>query len=250
MLHALRDLIDGLLSIFQARGGRTPEERRRLIRVKCDYEVACIVGNRSFPAKVVDMGLNGLRLEAPERLRQGTTIYIHHPKPSNRFDNEHVMCQVKWCRRRKGSNAMEVGVQYADTPGNMRRSWVKFLLKELGFDERAIYTRRKAIRAPADLEASMHSDEGGRLEGKVVNLGVGGALFAGEEAFSPGLPIRMQIGPYRRYRVLEVPGTIISTRRRNENGGYLVSVRFNDPTPSQIRLLGDYVIGLLKDSTA
>ena len=72
MFGAVKKLIDGLLSIFQTRGGSTPEERRRLIRVRCDYQVSCIVGNRTFAARVLDMGLNGMRLEVPERLRGGS----------------------------------------------------------------------------------------------------------------------------------------------------------------------------------
>ncbi len=248
MLEGLKRLLDGLLAIFMGRGGRTPEERRRLIRVKCSFDVTCIVGEKSVPGKVIDMGLNGLRLETTERVKPGTLIYIYHPKPSNRFDNEHVMCQVKWCRKRKTTSKIEIGVKYADTPGNMRRSWVKFLLKELGFDGRAIYTRRKSVRAEANLKAVMRSDDGGVLEGKVLNLGIGGALFAAEEAFGPGALVKMKIGPYKRFKLLELPGTILSTRRSMGNGGYLVSVRFDDPSPAQVRLLGDYVINLLKDS--
>lgn len=249
MFEALKNLVDGLLSIFQARGGRTPEERRRLIRVKCNYDVSCIVGNKTFPATVLDMGLNGLRMEVPERLRKGATVYVHHPKPSNRFDNEHVMCNVKWCRNKKTGDGLEVGVQYADTPGNMRRSWVKFLLKELGFDERAIYTRRKSVRAPSHLKGSMTNGDGERSEGTVLNLGVGGALFTAENAFPPGSAVRLKVGPYRRMSPLELDATIISTRKQRDNG-YFVSVRFTDPTPKEVKRLGDYVIGLLKESTA
>ncbi len=249
MFSSVKKLFDGLLAVFQGRGGSTPEERRRLIRVKCDYQVSCIVGNRTFAARVLDMGLNGMRLEVPERLRGGSTIYVHHPKPSNRFDNEHVICQVRWCRKRRNTDEIEVGVQYADTPGNMRRSWVKFLLKELGFDERAIYTRRKQVRAPAQLYSEVLSDDGQTLVSKCINLGVGGALFESHEAFSPGTNVRMKIGPYRRYRALDVTGTVITAKKQPHLGVYHTSVRFADPTSSQIRLLGDYVIGLLKDST-
>ncbi|MEW6279906.1 MAG: PilZ domain-containing protein, partial [Candidatus Eremiobacterota bacterium] len=238
----------GLMSLFQGRGGRTPEERRRLIRLKCNYDVTAIVGDRSMPARVIDVGLYGMRLEMRDRLRAGASVYVHHPKPSHRFDNEHVLCEVRWCRRRPKSDRLEIGVQYADTPGNMRRSWVKFLLKELGFDERAIYTRRKAIRAPSSISAEMRDEKGDTIPGMVVNVGVGGALFQSQNAFGPGTNIRMKIGPYRRFKPLELTGTIISTRKQDETDGYLTSVRFGATTPGQVRLLGDYVIDLLKSA--
>ncbi len=244
----MKNLIDGLLSMFLPRGGRTPEERRRLIRVKCDYDVSCIIGSRNFPAKVVDMGLNGLRLEIPSRLKKGSTVYIHHPKPSNRFSNEHVMCTVKWCRKQARSSQLEAGLQYADTPGNMRRSWVKFLLKELGFEERAIYSRRKAIRAPSALEARCRLESGEFVAGKVINLGIGGALFESQEAYGPGQAVRLEIDPPKRFRPLAVEAMVITTVKQPD-GGFHLSLRFADPTPKEVEQLGDYVIFLLRQTS-
>ncbi|CAN0254058.1 unnamed protein product, partial [Phaeothamnion confervicola] len=40
----------------------TADERRRLIRVRCDYQVQCQLGEVRLPARVVDIGLNGMRL--------------------------------------------------------------------------------------------------------------------------------------------------------------------------------------------
>lgn len=247
-MNPIKGLVDGLRSLFLQSGGTSPEERRRLIRVKCSYEVNCIVGSKSFPATVVDMGLNGLRLEVPKRLKQGTTVYVQRPRPSNRFDNEHVMCTVRWCRKKSSSDVLEVGLQYADTPGNMRRSWVKFLLKELGFEERAIYSRRKNVRAPSELPATVRNKEGEKLTGTLINLGVGGALFKSEQAFSPGLSVRVAVGPYQRFSALDLESTVLSTRRTQDGGAYLLSLRFCDLSSKEVRLLGDYVIRLLQDA--
>ncbi len=248
MLNALQDLIGGLMALFQGRGGKTPEERRRLIRLKCSYDVTAIVGDRTMPARAIDVGLYGMRLEMRDRLRSGSSLYVHHPKPSHRFDNEHVLCEVRWCRRKPKSPNLEVGVQYADTPGNMRRSWVKFLLKELGFDERAIYTRRKAIRAPASITGEMRDGQT-TIPGTILNLGVGGALVQSANSYAPGSSLRLRVGPYKRFKPLDLEGTIISTRKQDESEGYLTSIRFGSVTPSQVRLLGDYVIDLLRDAT-
>lgn len=247
MLESVKNLIDGLISFFLPRGGRTPEERRRLIRVKCEYEVSCISGNRSFPAVVVDMGLSGLRLQVPNRLKQGGTVYIHHPKPSNRFNNEHVMCTVMWCRRKAGTNELEAGLKYADTPGNMRRSWVKFLLKELGFEERAIYSRRKAIRAPSELSARLRNQGGEALEGRVINLGIGGALFESDGGFSPGQAVRLEMDRVGRLKKIELDATVITTSRQDDDS-YHLSLRFTDPSSKEVERVGDYVLLLLKNA--
>lgn len=240
-------LLDGIRSLFLPRGGKSPEERRQLIRLKCSYDVNCIVGNRSFPAKVIDIGLNGLRLEIPQRLRVGAVIYVQRPKPNSRFNNEHVMCSVRWCRKRRKSSQLEAGLKYGDTPGNMRRSWVRFLLKELGFDERAIYSRRKAIRADSRITGKMINDQGETIQGLVVNLGVGGALFESGKAFGPGNEVRLHLGPDKRLPALDLAATVISTRKSDD--GHLSSLRFIGPERRQVKVLGDYVIKLLDDAT-
>lgn len=253
VLGAIRRLLDGLIAFFQGRGGSTPDERRRLIRVRCAYDVQCESGDHRFPGQVVDIGLNGMKLFLGEQIKTKTQLQIHHPTANLGPDSESVVCHVRWCRKRRNpgdsSLAYEIGVQYCDTQGNMRRSWVKFLLKELGFDERSIFTRRKAVRADSKLPGQLSGDDGRSLVGTVINLGVGGALFEGLQSYPAQSAIRVIIGPLGKFKAIELPGTIITTRRTEDSETFHSSIRFSELSGTQVRYLGDYVIQLLKDRT-
>lgn len=253
MLDALKRLLDGVVSFFQGRGGATAEERRRLIRVRCDYQVQCQVGETRLPARVVDIGLNGMRLLLEQRVKSPASMQVHHPSSVLGFDSEEVVCHVRWCRKRRKGDGYEVGLQYADTEGNVRHSWVKYLLKELGFDERSIFTRRKSIRAQASLPAQIVDGAGGRLQGIVVNLGAGGALFEGPEIGAEGDNVVLHLGPAApppssspslTFKALELPATVVESRDS------YTSLRFGQLDHSQVRQLGEYVLYLLKEQSS
>jgi c-di-GMP-binding flagellar brake protein YcgR len=246
MLEKFKQLLEGALAFFQVRATSKAEERRRLIRLRCDYKVQCVVDQEQFEANILDMGLNGMRLRMNHKLKPGSNVFVYHPTRSDRVENEYVLCMVCWSRKRRDSEELETGLQYADTPGNMRRSWVKFLLKELGFDERAIYTRRKSIRAEASMNGLLTGDDGRELEGTVLNLGAGGALFESEDIFPPSSKIKLRVGPMGSLRVLWLPGIVLHSKRSHEEEPYLTSVRFEDLKAGQVRQLGQYVLHLLK----
>ncbi len=250
MLNLLKTLLKGAVSFFQVRATSKAEERRRLIRLRCNYEVQCVFEETQFTANILDMGLNGMRLRMQERIKPGSTVFVYHPAQVDRTENEYVLCLVRWSRKRRDSEEIEAGLQYADTPGNMRRSWVKFLLKELGFDERAIYTRRKLIRAKSLLTAVLFSTvDGHKLEGKVLNLGVGGALFESSTTYPPKTQVRLRIPAWGKLKPLDLPGVVLHSKRPNPSGNYLTSVRFEDLRSPQLKLLGQYVLQLLKETT-
>ena len=246
MLKALKQLLDGVVAFFQVRPPSKSEERRRLIRLRCDYQVQCVVDQTTITARIADMGLNGMRIRINQKLKPGSKMFVYHPsRAADKVEEEYVLCEVRWCRRRRDSEELEAGLKYADITGNMRRSWVKFLLKELGFDERAIYTRRKLIRADTTMVGELHSDDGQRLEGVVVNLGAGGVLFESAKSFHPTCKVRLLVGPLGKLRALEVTGVILHIRPTPE-GKLHTSIRFEDLKAAQVKLLGQYVVHLLR----
>lgn len=246
MIGVLRRLLDGIISFFQPKGSALPDERRRLIRIRCRYEVRVDWEAQSQQARVVDIGLNGMKLVCPTKIPLKSALQVHQPHTDGGLNDDHVECVVQWSRKAR-QGGFEIGVQYSDTKGNMRRSWVKFLLKELGFDERSIFTRRKAIRAQSQFIVQLFGDDGRILDGLCVDLGVGGALFEGKTSYSAQSAVRMRIGPYRKLKVLELPGQIITTRKLGDDKGYQSSIRFGEMSSSQVRLLGSYVLQLLKE---
>lgn len=246
MLQKLKQLLEGALAFFQVRSTSKGEERRRLIRLRCAYKVQCVVEQQQFEGQILDMGLNGMRLKVSQRLKPGGNIFVFHPTSNNQVENEYVLCLVRWSRKRRDSDDFESGLQYADTPGNMRRSWVKFLLKELGFDERAIYTRRKSIRAESSLPALMVAPDGTELEGTVLNLGAGGALFESDTVFASQTRVNLKVGPLGNLKPIWLPGVVLHSKQSEELEPYLTSIRFEELKARQVRSLGQYVLHLLK----
>jgi hypothetical protein len=244
MLDRFRQLLRGALAFFQVRSQSKSDERRRLIRLRCDYKVQCVVDQLQFSAQIRDMGLNGMRLRMAEKLKPGSNIFVYHPSNTQRVENEYVLCLVRWSRKHKDSDDFDVGLQYADTPGNMRRSWVKFLLKELGFDERAIYTRRKSIRADSAMEGVLSYD-GQEFHGMVLNLGAGGALFETDANFAPNTKVQLRVGPLGSLKPIWLPGVLLHTKE-GDDGALLASIRFQDLKPGQVRSLGQFVLQLLR----
>lgn len=249
MLERLKQLLEGALAFFQVRAPSKSEERRRLIRLRCSYLVQCVVEQQQFEAEILDMGLNGMRLRMSHKLKPGSNVFVYHPTRSDRVENEYVLCLVRWSRKRRDSDELETGLQYADTPGNMRRSWVKFLLKELGFDERAIYTRRKSIRADSRITGVLQSEDGRQCEGTVLNLGAGGALFESEASFPASTRVKLKVGPMAGLPSVWLPGIVLHSKN-HEGEPYSTSIRFEDLKAGQVRTLGSYVLHLLKASDA
>jgi len=249
MIDRFRQLLRGALAFFQVRSQGKAEERRRLIRLRCDYKVKCVVDQEQFSAQIRDMGLNGMRLRMTEKLKAGTNIFVYHPSNTQRVENEYVLCLVRWSRKRRDAEDFDVGLQYADTPGNMRRSWVKFLLKELGFDERAIYTRRKSIRADSSI-AGVLSLDGSEFRGTILNLGAGGALFESDTTFATNSKVQLRVGPLGNLRTIWLPGVMLHSKESEESGLQLASIRFLDLKPGQVRSLGQFVLQLLRSEDA
>jgi c-di-GMP-binding flagellar brake protein YcgR len=245
LIERFRQLLRGALAFFQVRSQSKADERRRLIRLRCDYKVQCVVDQQQFSAQIRDMGLNGMRLRMSEKLKPGTNIFVYHPSNTQRVENEYVLCLVRWSRKHKDSEDFDVGLQYADTPGNMRRSWVKFLLKELGFDERAIYTRRKSIRADSAMEGVINAD-GQEFKGMVLNLGAGGALFETDTHFAPNTKVQLRVGPLGSLKAIWLPGILLHSKESEESTTQLASIRFVDLKPGQVRSLGQFVLQLLR----
>ncbi|HXE73059.1 MAG TPA: PilZ domain-containing protein [Candidatus Nitrosotenuis sp.] len=244
----LESLVEGLKALVQGRGGSSVEDKRRLIRLRCHFKVTCAQERRAFEAAVTDMGLGGMRLKVPERLKPGERVTVTNPAVEGKGLLDSVRCAVVWCRKQRHSEQLEVGVRYDDTPANMARSWVKFVLRNLGFDERAIYQKRKNIRAATSLPCHMELTSG-KTEGRVVNLGVGGALVQSDYELPTGGRILLRIGPWQRLPALELGGQVRSGRFVPEGQVWLHGVRFINLSPAQVEVLGRYVITILREST-
>ena len=263
MREAIRKLYDGLLSFLKKPEGPTGEEQRRQIRVTCNFKVCCVTQSGEAPepttaldptsgvtAHVLDLGLSGMRLGLDERLKPGTKVYVYLAEPSLQGENEQVFCSVRWCRPQTGEHVapFEAGLLFLDTPGSHRKSWIKFILKEVGFDEQVVFSRRKLIRAGAELPAEVIAPDRTRHRGLALNLGVGGCLLSLSEELDDTQIYEIELGPGQGFPRLEVRGQVRKTQLLEESRLYLIGMQFEEMASAQVSLLGSYVLSLLKSS--
>lgn len=146
-------------------------ERRHTTRVECCYQVECQAGDRKFAASVINMGLGGMRLLMDQEIA---------PEEILRVQQTHqgwgaLTVRVVWTRLRTGGDNFECGVVYKDTLEQLEQSWVKGALKRLGFDSKALYERRRTLRAPISTPGILNVATKD-YACTVADLGMGGAL--------------------------------------------------------------------------
>jgi PilZ domain len=258
----LKDIIAGFVSLFQPEAAK--EDRRKIIRLRCRFEIFIVTLEEVYPATVIDMGLKGLRVKSQEPLKVGTQVSLvyrggtgEHPETtranlerdkSAAFDKG-VLCDVAWSTKDKYAKACTLGVTYNDTPRRMGKSWIKKILREIGFDEDTIFQRRKIVRVISSIPCTLTS---GRTDwrGRVINMGAGGALFQGDHQMNVGQTVSVVIGPYKKYKALQVRGEVMTERYEQSTNGWLHGIRFVAMESEQTTLLGKYVVSLLKEQIA
>ncbi|MCA9792279.1 MAG: PilZ domain-containing protein [Candidatus Eremiobacteraeota bacterium] len=259
----LKDIISGFVSLFKPSADLT-EDRRRVIRLRCRFAVYCIDLKEINTATVIDMGLQGLRLECSKDLKPGTRVSLvyrgavgERPKVSvAQLENDRqaaiesgVRCKVNWVKKTKYSKRCQIGVTYADSPERMSRSWVKKILKEIGFDEDSIFQRRKIVRVLSSIPCLVKVERG-NLRGRVINMGAGGTLYQGDEGLNEGEFVGLNIGPYKDFEHFSCRGEVVTARYDPATNSWLCGIRFRTLDTKQVDLLGKYVVNLLKDQTA
>lgn len=256
----LRDIIDGFVSLFQPDGPQ--EDRRKVIRLRCRFDIFLLTDKEVTAATVVDMGLQGLRVECREYFKTGTQVSliyrgaigeqpavsrVHLERDIEGAFSQGVLCEVSWSQKDKFTKVSTIGVTYNDSPKRMGKSWVKKILREIGFDEDTIFQRRKIVRVISSIPCKLTADKS-TWRGRVINMGAGGALFQGDYKIQVGQVVKVSIGPYKKkLKNLEVRGQIVTQRYEQSTNGWLHGVRFMGMSKAQVALLGKYVVGLLKE---
>lgn len=215
------------------------EERREIVRVEC--KVPAIVlpeKGGELKAIVIDMGLKGLRLETDTKLPKKKSVRIIRPEGGP------IVCRVVWTRPKRFSDKFHAGLEFADSPENMRASWVKGTLQQLGFQPGRIKEKRKHIRVPSEQRAVLATPAGDELgEGELLNLGIGGALIEIGVAVPEGNKTILRVDPVGTLPFLEMPAVIRSVRQNKRNQKFQHGLRFED---QDARLVKRYLSILMK----
>jgi hypothetical protein len=224
-------------------------ERRRALRIKTYCHVEVSVEGQNYKGIVTDMGLEGMRLKSQTApLVVGLEVNLRCQQPMGVGELGVVRCQVLWVQR--VGREFVAGLRYADTRDNMKRSWVRHLLQELGFDDSRTFQRRRHMRVDGFIPARIFFGEESLLpDPRVINLGIGGALVESRHETPAEQDVELEISLWRILPTLCLPARIIEVRQEPGNGIYLHCLQFGDLTPEQIRLLGNYIINFINQSS-
>ncbi len=214
-------------------GGSTPtEERREIVRVQCKVPAICrpLDGGKEMKVVVIDMGLRGIRIETPTKLGKNRSVVMTRPNGGP------GICKVVWGRPKRFSQLFLAGLQFADTVENMRQSWIKQTLTQLGFSPGRIKEKRKHIRVPSEQRAVLSSTVGDDLtDGLLINLGIGGALVSLPIEVPKTVRVVLKVDPMGTLSPLEIPCTIRSCRKCKKSLKYLHGLRFEDQDNDLVR---------------
>ncbi len=237
----LRKLFEGLKAL--RRGDEDPdwayEERRDLVRMRCHFDVEYRVGGKSYPGQIVDMSLGGMKLRCLNPPSVGAQVEVTYSVPILDVREQTVPCQATWVRGRQRDYVHFVGLKYQASDEVMRHSWVKMLLKQLGFRPDRIFQRRKYLRADCFIEARLVYQRLKILEGRLYNLGVKGALVEAKQPLEKGELVELQLGPFEGLPRLDATGTVVQSRKKNEN--HLLGIEFGRLSERSTERLGDYL---------
>lgn len=242
-----KGLLDGLKALVL--GGQDEDwdygERRKLIRLQCHYDVEGRVDRKKIEGKIVDMGLKGMKFRTFAQLKKGDTVEITYPVPILEVQNQTVRCEVLWVRKRDRDFVLFAGLLYSEDDRVMGESWIKYLLKQLGFSKDLIHQKRKSVRADCFVPADVVYAAGKALKGRLYNLGVGGALVEVPGGLEKGTAVELRIGPFEDLPRFAINGVVATGRQEARN--HLHGVEFQNVTDGQVVRLGQYLFFLLRN---
>lgn len=235
----LKEILKGFLSLVQR---PTPEwdfgERRKLIRMRCHYKAQLELEGKKLEGVITDMGVGGLRLKVFQAMKPGQIVTVHSPFNEVGEDGAPVDCKVVWNQQPEKNFVTYAGLVYATDAKKMSRTWVKGVMKQLGFRPESLLSKRTWVRAECFLEGTVKRADNSRHEIRIQNLGVGGALFEYRDKLTLA-EITIRIGPYDKLPGLDVSGTLVKARPQGKN--YLYSMEFGEMKPAQLRMLAVYL---------
>lgn len=245
----LRNVIQSIESMDAQEISQSLTEKRRGVRVKSYAQVRAQVGDQDHKAIVTELGVDGCRFKSMEApLVQGQEVELRYASEVEGADVGPVRVQVAWVQ--KSGRDLVAGARYVDSRENMRRSWVRFLLTEIGFDDTRTYQRRKFIRVDASIPSRIF--DGSEVvipEARLVNIGIGGCLLESASSLEKGREVTVEMSLWRILPTLRLPAIVIETRHDSEAGFYLTSLKFGSIDSAQVKLLGNYVINMINQSS-
>ena len=252
----LRNKIQGLEATDPDFPQLSLAERRKKLRVRTYIRLEVATESGRVSAIVTDLSLDGMRMRCQHLVTEGQRVEVFFPDSSDPEATGSVRCRIVWVQKLEqvGRASFEAGLAFEDSRDNMKRSWVRYVLEQLGFDESKTFQKRKFLRVKGKIPARIFTAGGGEpLAGEVINLGVGGALLALDAPLERDSQIHCEICLWRILPALRLPCRVLAVREDTEHDGegpprHLHSLLFLGMDTEEVKLLGNYVIFLINQS--
>lgn len=231
-------------------------ERRKKLRVRTYIRLEFQGSAGRSSGIVTDLSLDGMRMRCQHALAEGESIEVFFVDGDDSETTGSVRCRTVWVESldQVGHRSYEAGLAFEDTRENMQRSWVKYVLEQLGFDEKKTFQKRRYLRAHGVIPARVFTAAGETPSGEVLNLGVGGALLALNAPLPTESQIHCEICLWRILPALRLPCRVMSVTEDSEaapseaGGRFLHSLLFLGMDTPEVKLLGNYIIFLINSS--
>jgi hypothetical protein len=251
----LRNKIQGLEATDPDFPQLSLSERRKKLRVRTYIRMEFATEEGRGSAIVTDLSLDGMRMRCQRPLKDGEPVEVFFPDGGDTDNTGSVRCRAVWLQtlEQVGRKSYEAGLSFEDSRDNMKRSWVRYVLEQLGFDESKTFQKRKYLRAMGQIPARVFTvHDGESLAGEVVNLGVGGALLSLDAPLEKDHQIHCEICLWRILPPLRLPCRIMGVAEDPEHSDgpprYLHSLLFLGMDTEEVKLLGNYVIFLINQT--
>ena len=225
----LQDLIQGLLRLV---GRDVPiEERRETLRLRCEVEILLWVEGEIHTAKVLDVHMTGLCLEAAEPLKVGQKVSLARDDFGHPWEGE-----VLWCRPRSKAKGYLAGVGFPTDPEMLRNSWLQPSLLSIGFQTGLLEEKRKLLRVPSGQMLGRLTDLLGEPIGEtqILNLSLGGAQLKSPHQLHETSSLTLQIEPGKGLPNLQCLVKVMYCQA-TDDGNWLVGVRFKEKEEADLR---------------
>lgn len=251
----LRNKIQGLEATDPDFPQLSLAERRRKLRIRTYIRLEFKLETEASSAIVTDISLDGMRIRCNREVKEGDILEVDF-HDSKAPESGSIHCKVVWVTAfgTPGRESFEAGLTFHATKEELSQSWVKYLLEQMGFDEKKTFQKRRYLRANGSLPARIFTAiDGESFAAEILNLGVGGALLASKERLTEGSLVHCEICLWRILPTLRLPCKILSIREDVAEDGkdeitYLHSAIFLGMDTEQVKLLGNYVIFLINQS--
>lgn len=232
-------------------------ERRKLARRECYAEVIVHIveedgslGPKFFKGVVMDASVGGLKLRCYEPLAKGQRISLEFQEHLQGVWVNRVRCEVLWSYKNKVRMDTICGLSYSEDKLMMSKSWIKFVLEDIGFTPDNMQERRQSLRVKTRLEAHLVASDPAlgidmETSGTVRNMSATGCSIDTNDPILEGRRVDISIA-IAKGKTLKVVGLIRGVVPNRGTRRFAHCISFEGLTPSEEKVIRGEVYKLLK----